>query len=187
MLDRILIVDDDPSVLSALQRTLRQPKREIVTDMSAEEALYRLQKQKFKVIISDERMARMLGSEFLSQVRSLYPQIVRILLTGHATLEAALRAVNEGEVYRILTKPWDDHNLRQTVSSAVNKYDLEQDTIRLLQELLASPITATRLKTSFPGINLKNRDSRGAIVLPNLNDEELNQLRQECLLLCSEA
>jgi len=186
MPDRILIVDDEPSVLSALYRTLRAPRREIITELSAEQALDRLQNQSFKVIISDERMARMQGSEFLSQVRLLYPQIVRILLTGQATLEAAMRAVNEGEVYRILTKPWDDNELQQTVTSAINNYNLELDTIRLLQQLLASPMNATRLSTSFPNINLKYRDSRGAIVLPDLNDEELNQLRQECLLLCNQ-
>lgn len=186
MTDTILIVDDEPSVLSALYRTLRRPSREIITELSAEKALERLQHTPFKVVISDERMAKMQGSEFLSQVRKQYPQMIRILLTGHATLEAAMRAVNEGEVYRFLTKPWDDSTLQQIVQSAIEKFDLEQETVHLLKQLQNQPDRLDKLEQCFPLISRTKRTSGGSFVLPDMSDEELSKLRQECLILCNE-
>lgn len=184
MSDNILIVDDEALVLSSLYRTLRGPTRKIVTELSAEEALVRLQEKRFKVVITDERMMRMQGSEFLVQVRKLYPQTVRILLTGHATLEAAMKAVNEGEIYRFLTKPWNDDILKQIVDDAINKFDIEQETVCLIQQIFNKPDVLEQLEQNFPGISSTNRDSSGCFHLPDMSDDELNQLRLECQELC---
>jgi len=70
-------------------------------------------------------MARMQGSEFLSIVRKKYPGTVRILLTGHASEEATMKAVNQGEIYRFFTKPWDEDELKSAIRSAIDKYNLE--------------------------------------------------------------
>lgn len=86
----------------------------------------------FKLVISDERMIGMQGSELLAILKERYPATLRILLTGHATLEAAMKAVNQGEIYRFFTKPWNDTELKFAICSAIERYDLEAETRRLL-------------------------------------------------------
>jgi DNA-binding NtrC family response regulator len=102
MSSRILLVDDEPNIISSLQRVLLEEPYEIFSAGSAEDGLKLLETTRFKVVISDERMLGMGGAEFLSIVRNSHPETVRILLTGFASLEAAMKAVNGGEIYRFL-------------------------------------------------------------------------------------
>jgi two-component system probable response regulator PhcQ len=132
MKNRILLVDDESNVLSALKRALFDESFETVSVTSAELALGIMMGEHFKVVISDERMIGMQGSEFLAHVRQLYPDTIRIMLTGHATVEAAMKAVNEGEIYRFFSKPWNDHDLIFAMRSAIEKFDLEAENRRLL-------------------------------------------------------
>ena len=132
MTNRVLLVDDETHVLSSLKRSLRNEQLEIVTASSAETALEILEEQKFKVIVSDERMTGMQGSDFLKVVRDKYPQTLRFVLTGHASAEVAMKAVNEGEIYRFFTKPWDDLQMRLAIRSAIEKFDLEEKNLSLL-------------------------------------------------------
>jgi DNA-binding NtrC family response regulator len=111
MKPRILLVDDDPHVTAGLQRSLRKEPYEIFTAHSADEALQLLEQQPVDVIVSDEKMPGMSGSELLARVHQSYPDIVRIILSGQASIEAALRAINEAEVYRFLTKPCNSADL----------------------------------------------------------------------------
>ena len=133
--DTVLLVDDEPHVLSALTRALRNPGYEVLTAGSASQALAILLTTKIKVIVADEKMEGMKGSELLAEVRQRFPHTVRILLSGHATLEIAMRAVNEGGIYRFLAKPWDDALLRLALSAATEKYNME-DKNRKLQDAL---------------------------------------------------
>lgn len=132
MKDTILIVDDEPDVIAALQRTLFDESYEIRTAASGEEALEILKTCKTKLVISDERMPGMGGAEFLAIAKKKYPETLRIMLTGHASLDAAMKALNSGEVYRFFVKPWNDLELLMAIRSAVEKFDLEAENRRLL-------------------------------------------------------
>ncbi|ACD95286.1 response regulator [Trichlorobacter lovleyi] len=179
MSDTILLVDDEPSVLSAITRALRGEPYEVVSELSGELALERMAAQPFKVVLSDERMARMQGSEFLAIARSRYPGTVRILLTGHATLDAAIRAVNDGGIYKFLTKPWQDNDLKQAIRDALLKHDTEQEAWRLFG-LLQQQHDMDDLEKLHPGISRLERDQEGNLMLPELSDDALNDLRRQC-------
>lgn len=103
---RLLLVDDDPRVTQALRRTLRASVPwDVQTANSAREAIGMLEREHFDAIISDERMPEVSGSELLREVRRRWPDTTRIILTGEASLESTIRAINEAEIYRFLTKP----------------------------------------------------------------------------------
>ncbi|MFZ4441159.1 MAG: PAS domain S-box protein, partial [Syntrophales bacterium] len=136
--DTILLVDDEPHVLSALTRILRNSRYEVLTADSAGEALKIMESTKIKVIVSDEQMVGMRGSELLAEVQKRFPHAIRILLTGHATLEASMRAVNQGHVYRFLTKPWDEAMFCLSLSAATEKYNSDAARRRLQEELRKS-------------------------------------------------
>ncbi|MFH1488956.1 MAG: ATPase, T2SS/T4P/T4SS family [Pseudomonadota bacterium] len=124
---RILFVDDEENVLRAMERIFRQESYTLFTAHSAEEALDVLKTEPVNVIISDHRMPGMTGADLLRRVKSLYPHIIRIMLTGCADVNAIMGAVNEGAVYKFITKPWNDVDLRLTVSLALEQYDLLQE------------------------------------------------------------
>ena len=119
---RILIVDDEPSVLSALQRALRQrfgPELVVQTETDAMLALGRARHEFYEVVISDLRMPEIDGIAFLSLLAALQPASVRMILTGAADLETAQRAIQDAGVFRYLTKPWVDAELAAHVRSAI--------------------------------------------------------------------
>jgi len=118
----LLIVDDEPSTLAALRRALRQDGYELLTAESGLAALELLALHKVQVIVSDQRMPTMSGIEFLSTAKELYPDTVRIILTGYTELEAVTDAVNRGAVFKFLTKPWDDELLREQIRDAFKRY-----------------------------------------------------------------
>jgi DNA-binding NtrC family response regulator len=180
MTTRVLLVDDERNVLSALRRALFDDPYEIMTASSAEEALEIMKPHSFKVVISDERMTGMQGVDFLARVRVLSPETVRILLTGHGTMEAAMKAVNRGGIYRFFTKPWNDLEIRFAVRSAVEKYDLEEENRRLLSTIRSQALEFKVLERRYPGISRVEKDRRGSFVLPDLSEEEVEQLIAEC-------
>jgi two-component system, probable response regulator PhcQ len=177
---KILLVDDEINVLSALKRALIEEPYEIHSATSGEQALEIMQTHAFKVVLSDERMIGMQGSEFLSLVRERYPDTVRILLTGHATLEAAVKAVNQGEIYRFFTKPWDDTEIKMAVRLAIEKYDLERENRRLLSTIKRQSLEIKVLERRFPGITRVGRDSQGSLVLEDMPEEEIRRLINMC-------
>lgn len=180
MSDTILLVDDEPSVLSAISRSLRGEPFEVESELSGEAALMRMAQQTFKVVVSDERMARMQGSEFLAIARKNYPGTVRILLTGQASLDAAMRAVNEGGVYKFLLKPWDEKELKQIIRDAIIKHDTEQEAWRIFGKLGKQQQDLDRIEQHYPGISKLDRDAEGSLLLPDLTDDELEMLRIQC-------
>ena len=180
MSNRILLVDDEVNVLSALSRALLDEPLEIVTATSAEEALKIMKTVRFKVVVSDERMIGMQGAEFLAQVKELYQDTVRMMLTGHATVEAAMNAVNKGEIYRFFSKPWSDHDLKFAIRSAIEKYDLEAENRRLLATVKQQSFEIKILEKRYPGIGRVEKDSCGAFVLPDISEAEINRMLLEC-------
>lgn len=129
----ILLVDDEPAILSSLRRLLRATKYKVLTAEGGEAALEILASNAVDLIISDMRMPYMNGAEFLSRARALYPDSMRILLTGYSEIDSAVRAINEGGVYRYLTKPWDDNDLLLTVNQAIEQQNLRRETVRLTE------------------------------------------------------
>lgn len=176
----IMFVDDEANVLSALTRSLIDDPFEIITAPSGPEALQLLEGRDVKVVVSDERMVGMQGSELLAEVKLRSPNTVRILLTGHATLDAAMRAVNEGEIYRFFLKPWDDMQLRFALMSAVEKYDLEETNRRLLATVKSQAMEIKILERRYPGISRVERNTAGSFVLSDISEEELSRIIEEC-------
>ena len=128
---KILCVDDEPNVLSALRRMFSLEGCEISTADSGAAALEQLAAQNFDVIISDMQMPSMNGAQLLQQVRLQWPQTMRILLTGTADLANAVAAINDGEIYRYIAKPWNDDELLGVVKSAVELASLAKERERL--------------------------------------------------------
>src|SRR5688572_1015429 len=107
----LLLVDDEPEVLEALRRTLRRERFNILTAGSAADAERVIAEARVDIVVSDVDMPGMNGLELLAKLRQSKPEIVRIVLTGAATLDSALKAINSGQVHRFLTKPWSKEEL----------------------------------------------------------------------------
>lgn len=123
---RILLVDDEPNVLSALRRTFRQENYDVVACHDPSEAIEHLRRESFQLVISDYMMPGMNGGELLKQARSIRPETIRIMLTGHADVNAVVSAMKSGAVYKFILKPWNDDDLRITVALALEQYELIQ-------------------------------------------------------------
>jgi diguanylate cyclase (GGDEF)-like protein/PAS domain S-box-containing protein len=114
----LLLVDDEPNILNSLSRLLRREGYTILTATSPAEAFDLLAKHPVQVILSDQRMPDMSGTEFFARVRQLYPDTIRIVLTGYTDLDSVTGAINRGAIYKFLTKPWDDDLLREQIREA---------------------------------------------------------------------
>jgi len=174
---RILLVDDEPNVLSALRRIFRRENYQIETAMSGAEALQILAKNDFQLMISDFKMPQMVGSELLKRVKSLYPEIIRIMLTGYADTDAVMGAINEGAVYKFILKPWNDDDLRVTVALALEQYDLLKKNKKLQTE---NQHKSKEIKNLSKLHTLNNSDSGQLAIMLNkqhlLNDGQLQEL-----------
>ncbi|MFA5983107.1 MAG: response regulator [Methylococcaceae bacterium] len=131
----ILLVDDEANITSALKRTLRRDGYHILIANSGAEGLELLASHEVGVIISDQRMPHMTGVDFLRKVKTLYPKTFRMVLSGYTELESVTSAINEGAIYKFLTKPWDDEQLRDNIREAFQRYEMEQENLRLAHEL----------------------------------------------------
>ena len=141
----VLIVDDQELIRELLESALLRENYTVLSASSAEEALEILANQTVDVVISDEVMPGMSGSDFLSIVRKKHPDILRIILTGQAQIDSAIKAINEGEVYRFFTKPCNVVDLVVSVRQGLHQKELERplrsltfydkpDMIRVLEE-----------------------------------------------------
>jgi len=177
---RILLVDDEPNVLKTLQRVFRQENYVVVTASSGQAALELLRREVFHLMISDYMMPGMNGAELLKQVKAIKPEIIRIMLTGHADTGAVMGAINEGAVYKFILKPWNDDDLRVTVALALEQYDLiqknktlQQDNARKSKEISAlSKLTVSNRSQLAIMLNKKN-------LLNSQQVQELYRLQQQ--------
>lgn len=122
----ILFVDDEVGVLRSMKRLFRRGSYDVYTANSAEEGLELLQKQEVKVIVSDQRMAGTTGTEFLKKAQTICPNSIRVILSGYAEMHAVVAAINDGHVYRFVTKPWDDEELCDIIAECMARYDMEE-------------------------------------------------------------
>lgn len=127
----ILCVDDEPNILASLRRLFRPAGYRILSADSGHAGLQLLATESVDLVISDMRMPEMDGVRFLEQVRARWPDTVRLLLTGHADVGAIIDAINRGEIYRYITKPWDDNDIVLLVRHALERRALEREKQRL--------------------------------------------------------
>jgi putative nucleotidyltransferase with HDIG domain len=129
----VLFVDDEVNILRAVQRLLRHEPCRVLTASRGSEALALLANEPAQVVVSDQRMPEMNGVELLSVIRERYPDAVRMMLTGYTEMNVAVEAINHGEIYRLITKPWNDEELKATLRQAFDHYDLKSEIRRLNQ------------------------------------------------------
>jgi len=157
----LLFVDDEENVLSSLRRIFLDENYTILTANSAARALEIMEQRQVQLIISDHRMPGITGAELLKSVRDKYPDTIRIMLTGFADVNSIMGAVKDGAVYKFITKPWNDEDLRLTVSLALQQYVLINEN-RKLKEI--SRQQHSKLK-NFTGLFEENRGMMGDILV----------------------
>ncbi|RLC08681.1 MAG: two-component system response regulator [Deltaproteobacteria bacterium] len=131
---RLLFVDDEPSITKSLQRLFRREGYEISTALSGKQGLEKLKEAEkpFSLIISDQRMPGMTGAQFLEKAKKIFPNAMRILLTGYSDMDAIVDAINKGGIHRYFTKPWNDQDLLSQVRQSLEQYELVLENRRLL-------------------------------------------------------
>jgi signal transduction histidine kinase len=130
----ILVVDDEPDVVQSVQDLLRLDYR-VLGATRARDGMRLMQEHEVHVVMTDQRMPETTGVQFLSEVRGEHPDAIRLLFTGYADIKAVIDAINQGNVYRYITKPWDPDELQTVIRQAVEQYELLVERKRLLAEL----------------------------------------------------
>ena len=131
---KVLYVDDEEHNLIAFKATFRRDYT-ILTAKSAQEGMEILKQEDISLIITDQRMPDMTGIQFLEKIIPEYPDIIRIILTGFSDVEAIIEAINTGRVFRYITKPWDEKELKMTIDNAIQLYAMQQMNTDILGEL----------------------------------------------------
>jgi signal transduction histidine kinase len=166
-LPAIMVVDDEPDILRSVHDLLRRTYR-VLTFERPQAALEALQEQDVPVVMSDQRMPEMSGVEFLSHVKRLRPETTRLLCTGYTDIHAMVGAINEGSVFRYITKPWDEDFLHTVLAQAVEQHDLLVDRRNLIEELKHRNVQlqeANRLKRNFIEVASHELNTPVAVVL----------------------
>ena len=156
----ILIVDDEPDNLSLLRRTFRS-KYEVLTASNGKEALDVVKERgnEISLIVSDQKMPVMQGTEFLSQVTKMYPDIIKMLLTGHSDLEILIDSINECNLFQYIFKPFEPEELLITVQNGIEVYDLEHNRKKMLQDL--KELFYTTIKSIASALDAKDTYTHG--------------------------
>ncbi|MDP3029137.1 MAG: response regulator [Deltaproteobacteria bacterium] len=148
----VLIVDDEVNVLTSLERTLRNEEYAVLTASSATEALDILQAKSVDLIISDLGMPEMKGLELLKMIKEKYPAVARIVLTGQSDSPTVVRAINEGEVCRFFTKPWDNEELKVSIRQTLEHFDFLRAAYKMMRRLKEQDRLIQDLEKRHPGI-----------------------------------
>lgn len=127
----VLFVDDEAPILSSLKRLLRREPYAVLTADSGQAGLETLRQHPVQVVVTDQRMPGTSGVEFLQQVKAQWPDTVRLVLSGYADADTIVEAINQGEVYRFINKPWNDDALRHTIGQAFAHWDMVMENRRL--------------------------------------------------------
>lgn len=161
----LLIVDDEASVRAALRRMLRKEAYRLTCVASAADALKVVQDDPPDVVISDHLMPEMTGLELMKRLRLRCPHVTRIVLTGQAEMATVIAAINEGEVFRFLRKPWDEDELKLTVHLAVIQAREAKAGAQSARSAAPAEVPLRALEAAYPGIVEIQRDADGAIVI----------------------
>ena len=161
----IIVVDDEEQILRALKRSLTREGYKVVPFLRPADALGALKELKPDIVLSDHLMPEMTGLEFLKTVRNRAPDTCRIMLTGHAEMQTAIDAINLGEIYRFLLKPWDDVELSVALTLGLERLDLERENRKLAAMVRLQQMRLDALDREYPGLSIVRRDDEGAILL----------------------
>ena len=152
-MNTVLLIDDDENLLEALQRQLHAEPFRTITTQSGKEALEILNSVCVDVVVSDQEMPGLKGTQFLWQVKMDFPKIIRFMLTGQATKRAASLALKELGVMRFFTKPCDATDLSMSIRQALQQRDLMVETMRLLKKIKQQKAFVDQLKLKLPGMS----------------------------------
>ncbi|MDA3904364.1 MAG: response regulator [Desulfuromusa sp.] len=158
---KILCVDDERNVLKSLRRLfMDEDNYEIFVAESGAEGLETLEAEgDIRMVISDYRMPEMTGVEFLRQVNEIWPETMRIVLSGYADTAAVVEAINEGQIYKFIPKPWNDEELLSTISSALQHQKLQRENEILNKELLKKNAELEKINENLEELVLKRTES----------------------------
>lgn len=166
---KILFVDDEEKVFNAFKRELSFLPIDIYYASNGEDALKILERESIDILISDERMPGIKGSELISIVREKFPEVVSIIITGYSDFDAIIKAINSGQVYKYILKPWNKLEMIMTIKNAL-EFKKDKVLIRKLKEQLQEKENLiSSLEKKYPGISNVHKDEDGSIVL-NLED-----------------
>jgi len=132
----ILCVDDEQNVLKSLKRLLRKEDYDVLTATNGQAGLKVLSKSNVHLVMCDQRMAGMSGTEFLARVKTTHPDVIRIMLTGYTEVDSITESINKGHIYKFFLKPWNDHNLKLEIRQALEHYALIQTNRELHKKVL---------------------------------------------------
>ncbi|NQD95774.1 response regulator [Pseudomonas sp. CrR25] len=174
---KIQLVDDEPHVLSALQRVLRPHHWEVQAFSNVHEALDALSAEEYAVIVSDYKMPELDGITYLQFARQRQPNALRMLLSAHGDRQSMMQAINRAEVYRFLSKPWEDYEIEAALRGAIDLYLLRDENQRLLLQLRHQQSALDlqqqellRLENEYPGLTRVKRDVDGSVLIEELDD-----------------
>lgn len=170
----LLLVDDEDNILSALRRLLRRDGYTILTASDGKQGLEVLAANQVDVIVSDQRMPGMTGVEFLRKAKDMCPDSVRLVLSGYTDLQSVTDAINEGAIYKFLTKPWDDAMLRANIEEAFRRKALSDENQRLASQLQHANQELARINARLEGLLADQQHRLGV-------DEAALTLAQEAL------
>ncbi len=180
---KVLCVDDEPNILSALRRMLSLEGFEVFTAESGAQALELLAQTPMNVIISDMQMPQMNGTELLEKVRQQWPQTMRLMLTGASDISGAINAINEGAIYRYTAKPWNDEELLGTLKSAIAFATLADEHDRLTALTTAQKESLNKMvETLESRVQERTKDLRAAYMASIKSFSNLLELRRPDLL-----
>lgn len=161
----LLIVDDEPMILKAIQRVLRHENYNILIANNADEGLNLLEAREVDLLISDHKMPGMSGVDFLQKVKATYPNTLTIMLTGQREIEIAMQAINDAGVYKFILKPWDDADFKLTIKRALESLELIRERNTLQERIRDRDSLLHNLEREHPGITKVDRDEEGYLIL----------------------
>lgn len=183
---KIQLLDDEPQILKALQRTLRPHGWEVHAFSDVQQALSALTEHEYAVIVSDFKMPQLDGVTFLQFAKQRQPHAMRLLLTGHGDRQTMMQAINQAEIYRFISKPWEDYELEAALRAAIDLYQLRVENQRLVDQLRRQQTALyrqqqelLRLERENPGLTRVIRDADGAVLIDDLDESYDGRLPSE--------
>ena len=161
----ILLVDDEPNVTAALARHLHEEPFRVLRAHSARTAVEILKHESVDVVISDERMPTVSGTELLQHLQGIHPNVCRMMLTGHASLQTAVRAINEGQIHRFFEKPADPEKIGHAIREVLQQRMLEEENEVLRSSVAEQDRVLEQLEREKPVTTDVCHDEDGAVVL----------------------
>jgi response regulator RpfG family c-di-GMP phosphodiesterase len=132
----VLFVDDEDNILRSLKRLLRKEGYRLLTATSGVDGLEMLNEHDVHLVVTDQRMPGMSGTDFLAKVKEKYPEVIRIVLSGYTEVDSITESINKGHIYKFMLKPWNDQNLKLEIKQALEQYDLMQVNKTLHEKLI---------------------------------------------------